>query len=98
MFVLVASDVAYNLGHHYTNVKPRISWAAHVVGALSGFLLGLILYKSKENKFQTTLFKVLFLTGLILFIVLFFTLVLIDFQIHRCTPLNLRKIKYAYSC
>lgn len=99
VFILVASDVAYNLGHHYTEVKPRISWAAHVVGALSGFLLGLILYKRRNvNVSRTTLFKTLFVTGLILFIVLIVTLIIIDTQIQKCTPFNMRKIKYSYMC
>lgn len=98
VFILVTSDVAYNLGHHYTNVKPRISWAAHAVGALSGFLLGLILYKSSDVRSKSALFKSLFVTGFTLFILLFFALVLIDVQIHKCTPVNLRRIKYRYFC
>lgn len=49
--VLALADIAASLYHYFSlgNVCPRISWAAHSSGALAGFLLGLVLFKSSKK-------------------------------------------------
>ena len=50
--VLAFADIAASLYHYFSlgNVCPRISWAAHCSGALSGFLIGLLLFKGSQKR------------------------------------------------
>uniref|UniRef100_A0A182MC27 Rhomboid-like protein n=1 Tax=Anopheles culicifacies TaxID=139723 RepID=A0A182MC27_9DIPT len=51
VLMLCISDVLYSIRHCLTkgNLQPRIGVAAHISGAVCGLLIGLVVYRSKEE-------------------------------------------------
>lgn len=99
ILIIVISDIIYNLAHFYLSGSPIISWGAHAVGAIGGFILGLICYKSRDKKEQSkNRINLLFWSGIVLFGFVIVVLSLISFQIKKCTKSNDMYSKYVYVC
>ncbi|XP_044270822.1 protein rhomboid-like [Tribolium madens] len=94
--IIVVFDVVYNVIHASFRKEPLISWGAHMIGGLAGLFLGLVLFK--QEKGASTRRFVLFLVGLLLYVVLFITLVVITVQIKKCTPKDVIRKRYVYFC
>lgn len=95
--IIVVSDITYYFVHSRYKVNLIISEGAHVGGAVSGFLLGFILYKS-DDKESKTRNKVMCWFALILFTISIITLLIVNLQIQTCTPEHMIKVKYVYIC
>ena len=95
--VIVASDVAFNIFHYRSKMNPPISWGSHAIGGVAGFLLGLILYKNLDSSSKGKR-KYSFWAGFWMFFSVLLSLISIDVQIKRCTPVNLRRSRYIYFC
>ncbi|KAF5307997.1 hypothetical protein FQR65_LT06565 [Abscondita terminalis] len=81
VLIIVASDVTYYfINSSYKPNLVTISEGAHIGGAVSGFLLGLILYKSYDKE-STTRNKVIRVFALIVFSISVITLLIINFQL-----------------
>lgn len=97
VIIIVLSDVGYSIVHAQNKDDPLISEGAHIAGAVSGFLLGLLLYKSNDKNAKSRN-RLAFWFAFVMFTVLIFTLLFINFQIKRCTPLSSLKMSYVYLC
>lgn len=97
--VTVFSDIIFNIVHFYSKDEPQISWMAHLVGGLTGFLMGLVLFQSNDNtdKRRRINFYLQFFAFFI-YSILFVFLVIMVFQIKKCTPTSVIRIKYVYFC
>jgi membrane associated rhomboid family serine protease len=95
--VIVISDTTYSVVHIFSKDEPIISWGAHVVGGISGLFLGLVFFKREEYLARVRKLS-LFWLGLILYVVLLISLVVLTQQIKKCTPSNLIKTRYVYFC
>ncbi|KAJ8939775.1 hypothetical protein NQ318_023350 [Aromia moschata] len=98
--IMVLFDVIYDMVHIYSKKEPLISWEAHFVGGLAGLLLGLVLYRDDDEKPSKTskINRALFWTGLILYIALVISFLLLMIQIKRCTPVDTIYVRYVYFC
>ncbi|CAH1154286.1 unnamed protein product [Phaedon cochleariae] len=100
--VLVLFDVIYNIVHIYARKEPVISWEAHVVGGISGLLIGFLIFKSdcqtEKLSERKTIFNAIFWTSLVLYCTMLIGLVLVSVQIKKCTPASDIYVKYVYFC
>ncbi|XP_019881810.1 protein rhomboid [Aethina tumida] len=97
--IIVVSDIIYNVIHFYSKDEPLISWGAHIVGGITGVLVGLILFKrnKEEDERLKRRNRIFFWCGVILYCFLFLFLILLSIQIKKCTPKNTYQ-KYVYFC
>lgn len=72
---------------------PVISWGAHVFGAISGLFSGLFLYRSLEKNPGVSE-KFFCWVGIISSAILLLTLLVINLEIKRCTPLEAEEFIY----
>nr|XP_008198535.1 PREDICTED: protein rhomboid isoform X2 [Tribolium castaneum] len=95
--IIVIFDIIYNVLHANFKKEPLISWGAHMIGGLAGLFLGLVLFKQKPSIARTRRL-VLFLVGLLLYVILLISLVIITVQIKKCTPKDAIRKRYVYFC
>ncbi|RZC35996.1 Rhomboid domain containing protein, partial [Asbolus verrucosus] len=93
--IIVVFDIAYDIIHIFSKDEPLISWGAHVIGGISGLFLGLALFK-RDERLAKTRKLCLFWTGLILYLILLMSLVILTLQIKKCTPSNIIRTRYAF--
>ncbi|KAJ8973856.1 hypothetical protein NQ317_000184 [Molorchus minor] len=98
--ILVLFDIIYDVVHVYSKKEPLISWEAHFVGGVAGLLLGLVLYKSNDEKSskRSKINRSLFWTGLILYFAMVISFMILMVQIKRCTPVDNIHVRYVYFC
>ncbi|XP_022907504.2 protein rhomboid-like isoform X2 [Onthophagus taurus] len=94
--IIVLSDITYNLIHFKNQGFPSISWGAHIAGAVAGLFLGFLLYKNHGD--DKRLSGILFYFGAVLTVLTVFGLILVDYQVRKCTPTNLIHSRYLYVC
>lgn len=97
VIIIIASDITYYFIHSTYNNHFIISEGAHVAGAIGGFLLGLLLYQSKDKESKTRN-KIIFWSVLTIFLILLSILIVINILIRKCTPVHQIKVHFNYIC
>ncbi|XP_076253680.1 serine protease rhomboid 6 isoform X2 [Rhynchophorus ferrugineus] len=93
--ILVLFDIVYDIVHVMCKKKPQVSWQTHLAGAITGLLIGLILFKCHDN---TASRRSIFWICVILYCCLVIAFIIIIIQIERCTPSNQMMFQYRYFC
>ncbi|KAF5291206.1 hypothetical protein FQA39_LY14448 [Lamprigera yunnana] len=97
VIIIVAFDVTFYFVRFLYNDKVIISEGAHVGGAISGLLLGLILYQG-DDKNAKIRNRIVSWCAFVTFVILIVSFLIVNFQVRRCTPDNQIKVKYIYVC
>ncbi|XP_030755432.1 protein rhomboid [Sitophilus oryzae] len=94
---LVLFDIIFDVVHVSSKKEPQVSWQAHLVGAVTGLLLGLVIFQCDTTR-HATLRKSFFWLGCILYCVLLVTFIIVAVQIGKCTPPEIIRVHYIYMC
>uniref|UniRef100_A0A1Y1KX41 Peptidase S54 rhomboid domain-containing protein n=1 Tax=Photinus pyralis TaxID=7054 RepID=A0A1Y1KX41_PHOPY len=97
VIIIVASDATFYLIYARNQENVIISEGAHIGGGIAGLILGLLLYRSKDEESKKRN-RFIFWSIFAIFAILMSLLVAINFMIKKCTPAHRLRVSYTYVC